>query len=280
MKLTTTYIFRTAFVLAAWINSFAVSAQRPIPFTENFNGYISQQVPPAYSGDMKVYLNHGLEDGKAVAAWLTGANRSDSLSSPLIGPLGSADYLQFSYRFVKDNIYPSTPAQLQSGDALRVLVSTDSVNWIELDRRDSSNHSPTLLFKRKGFSLDAFAGENIYFRFATYRAIGSVEFFVDIDSIQISSLPPPVSVADLQQEIPLVYFHADGKIVLNGSSSWKNGTFNLILPDGRMIAQNRKWFEEENREPGWIPTTYVIIQLFSAEGETMNRKILYGWPSQ
>lgn len=265
-------------MLAAWINSFAVSAQRPIPFTENFNGYISQQVPPAYSGDMKVYLNHGLEDGKAVAAWLTGANRSDSLTSPLIGPLGSADYLQFSYRFVKDNIYPSTPAQLQSGDALRVLVSTDSVNWIELDRRDSSNHSPTLLFRRKGFSLDTLAGENIYFRFATYRAMGSIEFFVDIDSIQISSSPPPVSVPELQSELPELKLLPDGRLLVLGSSAWKNGTCNLMAPDGRLIVKQQKLQDGEARIPDAKNQHWAIIQICSSEGEIMNRKILYGWP--
>jgi hypothetical protein len=279
MKLTGLNFLRTAFVLPAFLISNAVSAQRPIPFIENFNGYISQQVPPGYSGDMKVYLNHGLEDGKAAAAWLTGANRSDSLSSPLIGPLGGVDYLQFSYRFVKDNIYPSIPAQLNNGDALSVMVSTDSVNWTELGRRDSSNHSPTLLFRRKGYSLDAFAGESVYFRFSAYRAIGSSEFFVDIDSIQISSLPPPVSVADLSLETPLVYFQSGGRFVLKASSNWKNGMFNLILPDGRMVVHHRKWLEEESELPCLMQAGYVIIQMFSAEGETISRKILCTWPS-
>jgi hypothetical protein len=176
--------FLTTFFLLISLNCFA----QIYPYTNGFEGEPSNQPPTAWGGSMKVLLAHGINDSKAVCGRVSSAVTVDSGITPLIGPLTPASVLSFSYRIIDQANYPSTPTNLDNGDALEVLLSTDSLNYQTVLLIDMNNHNPSFGFAKKKIYLSQFSGNSAYFKFRCTYGTGT-SFYVDVDTLQISNDP-------------------------------------------------------------------------------------------
>ena len=154
------------------------------PLDEGFSGIPTYQLPAGWSGDMRVMPDHGLNDGKGAAADISGTDEVDSLITPWVGPLDTFTQVLFYYRMVEDFIYPSTEKHLGPLDQLMVSISTDSINYTPICIMDSSNHLPTLNFRKIDFTLNNYAGQVVKFKFRAQTG-GGASYFTDIDSIKI-----------------------------------------------------------------------------------------------
>jgi hypothetical protein len=154
------------------------------PFDEGFHGTISGTLPMGWSGDMKVQADHGLNDLKGMTADIGSTDMEDSSVTPWIGPLDNNTEFYFWYRMVHQFIYPSTEKHLSGSGRFIISYSTDSVNFTPIYVIDSTNHQPSLNFKKVIFAINNLGGQIVKFKFWCKYGGGN-SYFVDIDSIKV-----------------------------------------------------------------------------------------------
>ena len=157
------------------------------------------QVPVGWQGSMKVLQNHGLNDFKAICARVSSAVTVDSAITPLIGPLTSSTALSFYYRIIDQANYPSTPTNLDAGDSIEILLSSDSVNYQTVFLIDMNNHNPSFNFVKKKVYLSTFGGNNVNFKIRCHYGTGA-SFFVDIDTVVVKN-EPQTAIEDLNNDV-------------------------------------------------------------------------------
>lgn len=200
------------------------------PFAEGFEGMASNQPPAAWAGGMKVLGNHGLNDNKAVCARVSSAVTVDSTVTPAIGPLTSISALSFYYRIIDQNIYPSTPTVLDSGDSIEVLLSTDSVNYQPVFLISAANHTSSFNFVKKKVNLTSFAGSVVNLKFRCKFGSGG-GYYVDIDTVVVKD-DPQMDIVPIRSETAFTLFpnpcSASGtcSIQLNDASNTMLKVFN------------------------------------------------------
>ncbi len=168
------------------------------PYGEGFEGMPNTQVPVGWGGSMKVLSNHGINDLKAICARVSSAVTLDSAITPLIGPLTSTSVLSFQYRIIDQSIYPSTPTNLDDGDSIEILISTDSVNYHTVFLITDNNHNTSFNFVKKKVFLSQYAGSNANFKIRCHYGTGT-SFYVDIDTVAVKN-EPQTGIEDLSNE--------------------------------------------------------------------------------
>jgi hypothetical protein len=157
------------------------------PFSEGFEGLVSSQVPPGWGGSMKVLLDHGLNDSKGLVARLNSAVTADSSITPLIGPLTSSTALSFYYRIIDFAFYPNGAAtNLDIGDQIEIMISTDSVNYQTIQLIDMNNHNPSFNFVKKKIFVSQYADSSVYFKIRCQFGTGA-GYFVDFDTVRVAN---------------------------------------------------------------------------------------------
>ena len=147
---------------------------------------------------MKVLSNHGINDLKAICARVSSAVTLDSAITPLIGPLTYTSVLSFQYRIIDQSIYPSTPTNLDDGDSIEILISTDSVNYHTVFLITDNNHNTSFNFVKKKVFLSQYAGSNANFKIRCHYGTGT-SFYVDIDTVAVKN-EPQTGIEDLSNE--------------------------------------------------------------------------------
>lgn len=172
------------------------SSAQVFPFYDDYESYTAFNVPPSYSGNVTVYLTHGTNSSKGLAAFLTSFSFSDSLIFPVIGPVSGASVLEFDWRIVDPFLYPSTQANFINGDKFEILGSTDGINYQAIFSITAANFINVLTFDHAVLGLSSFAGNNLYLKVRGTRVTGSGEFFIDIDNVRVD-IPGVVPSTDL-----------------------------------------------------------------------------------
>lgn len=168
------------------------------PYGEGFEGMPNTQVPVGWGGSMKVLSNHGINDLKAICARVSSAVTVDSAITPLIGPLTSSSVLSFQYKIIDQAIYPSTPTNLDEGDSIEILISTDSVNYHTVFLITDNNHNTSFNFVKKKVFLSQYAGSNANFKIRCHYGSGA-SFYVDIDTVAVKD-EPQTGINDLSKK--------------------------------------------------------------------------------
>lgn len=158
------------------------------PYAEGFEGLPSGQVPPGWGGSMKVLTYHGQNDLKAICARVNSAVLVDSGITPLLGPLTGSTALSFYYRIIDYANYPSNPTNLDVGDQVEVMLSTDGINYQTVYLIDMNNHNPSFNFVKRKVFITQWNGSNAYIKFRCQFATGNA-FYVDIDTVQVRNDP-------------------------------------------------------------------------------------------
>ena len=180
------------------------SYSQTYPYAEGFEGMPNTQVPTGWGGSMKVLQNHGLNDFKAISARVSSAVPVDSGITPLIGPLTSASAFSFYYRIINQANYPSTPKDMDNGDMVEIMISTDGVNYQTVYQIDMNNHNPTFNFAKRKVFLSQYAGSTVNFKLrCTYATTPS--FFVDFDTITVMN-DPQAGIEDATAEQTFTLF--------------------------------------------------------------------------
>lgn len=253
-----------------------LAAAQVYPLDEGFHGIPTYQLPAGWSGDMRVMPDHGLNDDKGAAADISGTDEVDSLITPWVGPLDTFTQVLFYYRMVEDFIYPSTEKHLGPLDNLIVSVSTDSINYTPICIIDSSNHLPTLNFRKIDFTLNNYAGQVVKFKFRAQTGGGS-SYFTDIDSIKIrqdftpnTGISPTYAELDFQlSPNPANAQHtATVKTGYNG-----NSLVQLFDGNGRQLADFS--FEKELQLPlAGLPAGLYYVRLQQQQLYSIKKLVL------
>ncbi len=229
----------TLFLLFFSLKPFA----QTYPFAEGFEGMPNTQVPTGWEGSMKVLTNHGINDYKAVCARVSSAVTVDSSITPLIGPLTSASALSFYYRIIDQNIYPSTPTNLDVGDSIEVLLSTDSINYQTVFLIMLDNHNTSFNFVKKKVFLSQFAGSSVNFKFRCKFGTGA-GYYVDIDTVVVKD-EPQTGVEDLNDDASFSLYPnpvsqlAIGSLQFAVSEQLIGNQFTLTDIEGKVIECGR-----------------------------------------
>ena len=122
-----------------------------------------------------------------ISSYMSGLNSFFTFSTARYGILGADEELIFDYRFITVNSAGNPAAQqLSAGEMLTVEVSDDcGLTWSVLGLINESNHNNTASSNMRtlNYSLAAYAGESVEFRFTVIR--NSDEYWADLDDIQI-----------------------------------------------------------------------------------------------
>lgn len=248
------------------------------PYGEGFEGLPSNQVPPGWEGNMLVWLDHGINDSKAIAARVSSAVTVDSAITPLIGPLTSSSTLSFEYRIIDQANYPSTPTNLDSNSEVRILLSTDSVNYQTVFLINMDNHNPSFNFVRKKVYITQHVGSNVYLKFRCQYGTGT-SFFVDIDTVAVTN-DPHSGIEEVNNDWQFsVYPNPCNQ--LSGLQFWVVDELigkEMSISDiaGREIEKtkiNSSAFHlpSSNLEPG------IYFAAVNDERKTITRKLILGW---
>ncbi len=210
------------------------SSAQVFPFYDDYESYTAFNVPPSYSGNVTVYLTHGTNSSKGLAAFLTSFSFSDSLIFPVIGPVSGASVLEFDWRIVDPFLYPSTQANFINGDKFEILGSTDGINYQVIFSITAANFINVLTFDHAVVGLSSFAGNNLYLKVRGTRVTGSGEFFIDIDNVRVD-IPGAVSSIDLAS---LQFFPSPSNGLFHYSNSTPiNGILEAYDMNGKMIKR-------------------------------------------
>ncbi len=230
------------------------------PFSEGFTGIPTYSIPGGWSGDMRVMPDHGLNDDKGLVADISGTDRVDSAFTPWIGPLDTFTEIIFWYRMVEDFIFPSTEKQLSSKDQLALAISTDSLNWTNIYVIDSSNHIPTINFRKIVFTLTGYEGQTVLFKWRAQWGAGN-SYYTDIDSIKVrKDAIPPNAVKQTELSSFMAYPNpcraADGITVK--AEPGTNASLKLLDLNGREILTEQ--FTGNTHLPlnGLAPGLYLL----------------------
>lgn len=158
-----------------------------LPFQESFETsglpaqWTSNVMDPVFAtGD------HANTSG-VIGAFMSDLNSFFTFRTARYGILGADEELFMDYRFIQVNSAGNAqPQQLAVGEMLTVEISDDcGENWTVLGLINDSNHNNTAssMMRTLNYSLAAFEGESVEFRFTVIR--NSDEYWADFDDIQI-----------------------------------------------------------------------------------------------
>lgn len=208
-----------------------------LPFKEKFetadlpNQWNTNLIDPIYQmGD------HGNVTG-VIGSYMSDLNGYFSFSTARYGILGMDEELLFDYRFVTVNGAGNAQAhQIEIGEMLTVEVSSDcGASWEVLGLINESNHNNTASSSMRtlNYSLAAYAGESVEFRFTMIR--NSDEFWADFDDIQIYNCDN--GLFDILEDVNVVDETVEGEN--NGSITIVNVTgIEPITYDWGSVAGN------------------------------------------
>lgn len=237
---------------------YAQTYSQQYPFKEGFEGTLNGQLPVGWVGDISVQGYHGVADGKGLAASLSSTDITDSVVTPLIGPVNGATSLLFFYRWVMEFIYPSDPRMPNSKDKLEVFASTDSSNFSLVYTIDSSNHQPSLLFKKVEVPLGSFAGSNVYLKFKC--TWGGGKYFQDIDSVKVQTMATAIKeVATTDSNIELYPNPANKNMVVKFKES-NSKDITIYSLNGKKVLQ-QKLFSNESIDVSTLENGMYFLQL-------------------
>ena len=162
--------------------TFTFATAVELPFGEDFeNGFL----PSSWTFDEQatVTLEHGNETF-ALSNNLWAGDTNFSAETPVFGPIGISDSLNFEYRFVDLIGDGSIPTTLSAGDQLLVQISRDCGESYEtILTIDEMNHQPDTLYQFITLQLGAYLGEYVKVRFLANWAAG--DYYLDIDNVNV-----------------------------------------------------------------------------------------------
>ncbi|MDW8420121.1 MAG: T9SS type A sorting domain-containing protein [Chitinophagales bacterium] len=212
------------------------------PLDIGFYNVLSGQLPTGWSGDMTVMLYHGMNDDKGLAGLIGSGDKEDSVVTDWIGPLDDYIEIVFWYRMVDDFIYPSTEKYLTT-DRLTLSLTEDGTSYHEVYVIDSSNHLPSLNFRRINFNLSGMQGKTIKLKFLARHGKGG-NYYVDIDSIKVrKDTPPPFSVQNITESGGLTFYpspvKSGEKLYIKFHHPVSTSPVYLYNPMGALVYENR-----------------------------------------
>lgn len=156
------------------------------PYMQDFEGYSSFSAPNDWthtSPGFQIYPTRGVNGSKAMIRELFNLSTSDSVISPLIGPVNSQSMLSFDYRIVE--YIGSTPIShtLTSGDQIEIKVDDGTGSPITEYLIDMNNHIDNASYSNISIGLGSYAGLNINIMIKGIRASG--DFFIEIDNFMV-----------------------------------------------------------------------------------------------
>lgn len=171
---------------ALFLSFLSVSTYAQVfPVYETFETYSPFATPPDFTGDITVYLIHGVGRSQALASNMNTFNTRDSIITPLYGPIDGGAVLLYEYRFANGVLYPNQTVNLVTGDSFETYITTDGTNYQLIASVDQTNYTPDTTFMTNSLSLNSYAGQNIRLKFVIRRGNNPDEYWVDIDNIFI-----------------------------------------------------------------------------------------------
>jgi hypothetical protein len=260
-------------LLSIFLFPLLVSAQT-YPCNEGFEGMPSSQPPVGWGGSMKVLLDHGRNDSKGLAARLNSAVTADSSITPLIGPLTSSTSFSFYYRIIDFAFYPDGAAtNLDIGDQVEVLVSTDSINYTVVELIDMNNHNPSFNFVKKKVFVPQYAGSNVLFKIRCQFGTGA-GYYVDFDTISIGN-DAQLGINDLNSNKQISLFPnpcSSGTEIqspINNSEVQQVKVFNSL---GELVFENQLTANYQLLTANWAIGIYLV--LVGDETEKLTRRLI------
>lgn len=188
-------MFALLCILFLGINS---STAQTFPVYEDFESYSAFSVPPGFSGDINIYLIHGVNRSQCLASNMNSFNSKDSIISPLYGPIDGGSALLYEWRMAVNiaSVYPAGTINLVNGDVFETYISRDGVNYDLIAQVDNSNYIPDTTFQTNSLLLSNYGGDNIRLKFVVKRGNNPNEFWVDIDNILIFDVTAVASLTD------------------------------------------------------------------------------------
>ncbi len=181
---TVTFVFRSAL---------------PVPYFEDFE---SGTVPPGWTVDTDVTVTNGHGNSSFVMTDnLWSGDQVFNAATPAIGVISPNDTLRFDYRFVNFSGV-NVPTTLSNNDNFRVQISTDcGATYTTVLTINGANHTPSAAMTTVRVPLVNYAGQAIRVRFNATWATG--DYWLDIDNINVSSMPSSVQDIDRIAKVTL-----------------------------------------------------------------------------
>lgn len=156
--------------------------------------------PTNYNGSMKVYSNHGVQNTKALCAQLSSFHASDSIVSPVIGPLNANSVFRFDYRFVTYIAGAAFNGYTLNSDVLEVYAAQDGAASFgaPLMVIQASNHTSSLDYANRFVSLAAFEGQNIRLKVRCVRG-NAADYWLDMDNFEVSEAASVHTTSDIPE---------------------------------------------------------------------------------
>ena len=133
---------------------------------------------------IEVTAQRGMDSTQALSCFLNDNMTTDSIFSPVIGPLTANTLFGFSYRIV-DPITNTAYSLESNGGSFKIELKSSLGQPILIYNCDSTNHIESDNYNRVEFSLANYAGNVANFRFTYYQGNSGNDFVVDIDSLVI-----------------------------------------------------------------------------------------------
>ncbi len=165
-----------------------------MPFAENFNSAFDLPIEWVNSLDgWEVLSGHGTNNSNGMARNLYGSSVTKAEAvSPAIGPITPSTSITFDYRLVDYTNYPATATSTTdiASDSLKVYVSANcGTTYALLGAITAANHTVSTNFVNKSFSLAAYAGMNVLFKFSAVKnPTTSADYYWDVDNINLFNI--------------------------------------------------------------------------------------------
>ena len=206
------------------------------PFLQNFDTCTAFRPPYFWSystAPFNIYPTHGVGGSQALSRELSSFSITDSIISPLIGPITTSAEFSFDYRIV--NYIGSTPVayNLVAGDKIEIKIIFGGNTSTALTI-DPGNHINNSAFAGKSVNLSSYTGGSINIMI---KITGTTDdFFVDIDNFNVQNI---TSVNQVNKNKNYILLFPNPVSELLNISSEQSCRIKIFNSQGQLMAEEK-----------------------------------------
>ncbi len=243
------------------------------PYIQNFDSYPTFSSPSDWThtvAGFQIYPGRGVGATQNLTRQFYNLSTSDSIISPLIGPISGSSLLTFSYRIVE--YIGSTPLShsITPGDKIEIKV-IDGSNTTTVLTIDQSNHADASSYAPAIVNLSTFSGDNITIMIkVTWSETAGSSFFVDIDDFNVENF---AGVNEANKTVTTIQIYPNPVSDILNITASKEMQVKIFDAMGKVVKEQR--VESGNTSFSIADLSKGIYSIQSAEGEKSFREKVF-----
>jgi hypothetical protein len=244
----------------------------PLTSIEGQAGWYQDYIPLGNPIPIEISDQRGINGSQSMTMHLDDNFVTDSVISPLIGPITTNTIFGYSYKIVN---VANQQYTLTGNAGFKIQIKQNiALNWNLLDSISVGNHVDTAGFRRVEIPIGAYDGANVNFRIAFYQGNSGEDFYIDIDSLVVyDPTITKLNTTDVVKNNYVIKINENNQIsILNSNLNALNNTVNIFDVNGKIVTSTKITNNNNIDASQWNKGIY-FVQINEANNN-YNQKII------